>query len=169
MGGTGWAYQVPYQADIQAALDALRADVFARGAYERVWEQFPEFAEDLIAEVAEMGEMGEEVDPTSIERLRAGEPPASIDDALLWSTTEGTHSVLDVARVADEPDFGVLTPAPPALLAELFGTHRPAAADLWAGADNLLERVENRWQGYYAIGYDGDTPTIIVVVGASGD
>src|SRR5262245_21952201 len=33
MGGWPYQYVVPYRDDVQAALDALRADVFARGAY----------------------------------------------------------------------------------------------------------------------------------------
>lgn len=33
MGGWPYKYVVPYQDDVQTALDALRADVFARGAY----------------------------------------------------------------------------------------------------------------------------------------
>src|SRR5947208_11567385 len=33
MGATGWTYFVPYEADISAALQRLRADVFARGDY----------------------------------------------------------------------------------------------------------------------------------------
>src|SRR5262245_29258664 len=33
MGGWPYQYIVPFQDDVQAALDALRADVFARGEY----------------------------------------------------------------------------------------------------------------------------------------
>jgi hypothetical protein len=33
MGASGWHYFVPYQADIAAALAALRADVFAKKTY----------------------------------------------------------------------------------------------------------------------------------------
>jgi len=41
MGASGWSYFVPYEADISAALQRLRADVFARGDYAT--------AEDTIA------------------------------------------------------------------------------------------------------------------------
>jgi hypothetical protein len=34
MGATGWKYFVPYEADISAALQRLREDVFARGDYD---------------------------------------------------------------------------------------------------------------------------------------
>ena len=33
MGASGWSYFVPYQPDLQAALDALRAQVLADGDY----------------------------------------------------------------------------------------------------------------------------------------
>ena len=33
MGASGWDYFVPYEADISAALQRLREDVFARGDY----------------------------------------------------------------------------------------------------------------------------------------
>ena len=41
MGASGWSYFVPYEADISAALQRLREDVFARGDYAT--------AEDTIA------------------------------------------------------------------------------------------------------------------------
>ena len=33
MGATGWSHFVPYEADVSAALQRLREDVFARGDY----------------------------------------------------------------------------------------------------------------------------------------
>ena len=51
VGASGWSHRVPYQTDVQAALDALRADVFARGEFEKMWEQFPDMVDDLAAEV----------------------------------------------------------------------------------------------------------------------
>jgi hypothetical protein len=34
MGASGWRYFVPYQPDIQQALQELREDVFKRGEFE---------------------------------------------------------------------------------------------------------------------------------------
>ena len=45
MGATGWMYFTPYQPDIQAALDALRQQVFEKGDY-----YFLEMSEDGLDE-----------------------------------------------------------------------------------------------------------------------
>lgn len=164
MGASGWSYRVPYQTDVQAALDSLRADVFARGVYEKPWEMFPEMRGDLADEIESYG-----ADPASVARLRAGEPPASIDEAIEWSTTEGTHSVLDTPTVGSSPEFGVLTAVDPARLAEIVGSTEPDAEALWAARDDLDELVEERWEGYYAVGYNGGAPSTIVFFGVSGD
>ena len=164
MGASGWSYRVPYRDDVQAALDALRADVFAAGTYDTPWKQFPDLLGELADEVASYG-----ADPASVARLRAGEAPGSIDEAIEWSTTEGTHSILDVAAIGTEPGFGVVTAADPALLVELLGTDRPDAEALWAARDALDEHIEDRWVGLWAVGYTDGAPSTIVFVGVSGD
>lgn len=164
MGASGWSHRVPYQEDVQAALDALRADVFARGEFEKMWEQFPDMRGDLADEVESYG-----ADPASVARLRAGDPPTSIDEALEWSTTEGTHSILDTPTVSDTQGFGHLNPVDPELLRDMFGTDRPDAEELWARRDELDESIEGRWEGLCAIGYTDGAPSTIVFVGVSGD
>jgi len=70
MGKSGWRYFVPFQPDIQAALDGLRADVFRR--------------RDFVA---------------SRRAARAN----TIDEAVRLAGEDGTHSILDVAVVGEQP------------------------------------------------------------------
>jgi len=164
VGASGWSHRVAHRDDVQAALDELRADVFARGDYTKQWELLPALLGDLADEVASYGG-----DAESVARLRRGEPPRTIEEALGWSTTEGTHSVLDTPTVGDTPGFGVITPADPSLLIDLFGTDRPDAAAVWAARDELDESIDDRWAGIYVVGYEGGKPSTIVFVGVSGD
>lgn len=171
MGGTGWDYEVPYQADIGAALEALRQDVFARGDYEKVWDQFEGHREALAAELTEMAEMmGVALEPAWVTRLAGGDQPESIDEAIAWSADSGTHSILDiVGGVGDTPDFGVITPLPPSEVEALFGTTQPATATVRGRLGDVDALVHDRWQGFYVVGYAGDEPESIFFVGASGD
>ena len=66
MGASGWDYRVPYQEDLQAALDALRVRAFGDGDY---WRG-SSFAE--------------------------AETPKTIEELLARNGTEGAHSILDI-------------------------------------------------------------------------
>ena len=66
MGATGWNYRVPYQEDLQAALDELRRAAFSKGEY---W---------LGGDFAE------------------GETPRTIEELLARNDGEGAHSILDI-------------------------------------------------------------------------
>ena len=150
MGASGWHYKVPYNDDAGGALQQLRQEVFASGAYAKAWTGLDDFPPELIAgELAEMAEMaGRPVDPASIDRLAAGEDPVSIDEALLWSMDSGTHSILDIVNgIGHEPDFGIITPFARAAYIEVFGTERPSEAAVEAQLMNLDSMVRERWQG----------------------
>jgi len=54
MGGWPYQYVVPFQEDVQAALDVLREDVFARGAYYGS-EAHPRSIEEAVARSGESG------------------------------------------------------------------------------------------------------------------
>jgi hypothetical protein len=51
MGATGWVYFVPYQEDAECALQDLRNDVFARGAYVQPGNLFAGLSDQAIAAV----------------------------------------------------------------------------------------------------------------------
>ena len=150
MGASGWEYVVPYQADLQSALSDLRRRVFAEGRY---------------------------YSPTEWDMT----PPESADD--LWNNeyywefmgTNGTHSIIDVARVApynaEEQKFGTICPLTDDEHAVLFGSARPTRADYdrVQGAQALWEFLGERWTGRAAILWADGKPAEIAFWGFSGD
>jgi hypothetical protein len=55
MGASAWSYWVPYRDDVDAALQALRRDVFERGEYYRATPQAPQSLEQLLERGGESG------------------------------------------------------------------------------------------------------------------
>jgi hypothetical protein len=115
MGGWPYQYIVPFQDDAQAALDALRADVFARGDYQGSTAR-PRSIEEAVARSGESGTRSildiERVSPVpgsrraaaltaaEVERYFGGTPPTvtmveECDD--LWDDLERGHARYVVA------------------------------------------------------------------------
>ena len=85
MGASPYFYSVKYEQDDNAALQKLRRREFEAGRYYPA-VMFPEFPIDENAE-------------------SPGAQHASIEEALIASDAQGTQSILDLTRVADEADF----------------------------------------------------------------
>jgi hypothetical protein len=104
MGASGWEYFVPYQADIQQALQALREDVFRRGEYYQrppYWRgiTFEEYLPpDSDLDEAELATYRREFD-----RLQQLQEPTTIEALRAWNGESGTHSILDVDTVVSQP------------------------------------------------------------------
>lgn len=107
-------------------------------------------------------------------KLRPEQKAKSPDQALLLNETEGTHSIIDIQKVALLPaspcELGAVCPLSPAALVELFGSERPGRAQVEALAQDkrLLVRFQ-RWSGVYLVVYEGSTPKWLYFTGASGD
>jgi hypothetical protein len=132
MGAEAWDYFVPYEADVQAAIEKLREREFRAGRFN-----------------------GSE------------ENPATIDEAREVADADGTRSILDIDRVGDEPDYGVVVPLSSEQLAEFFGTDRPTREMIEENSD-FFEDIE-RGQGVYIIAYKNDKPSEIFFGGYSYD
>lgn len=176
MGASCWHARVSYQDDIGAALRLARQDAYDRGDYYR--QEPNERARSMSEEdyvtwaVAEFGASGTEdweLDEFR-EEWRAAIGEVTGPDSLLRSQPySGTHSVIDMVRVSDESDYSTVSPAPTEELLELFGTIRPAAADVEAAIGQGSLDGFARWHGKYVIAFDGDEPKEIFFVGWSGD
>jgi hypothetical protein len=148
MGASGWSYFVPYQPDLQAALNALRAQVLADGDY---W----------WAAKYEFGKSAKEYDdrPTSEDQLWG-------DEAV---QEEGTHSILDMRRMlrdGEEPDYGTVQVVTAAEALDRAGTETLTREHVQA-IDDLARR---RWFGRCAVLHDSDgKPDEIYFWGFSGD
>ncbi|HEY0377322.1 MAG TPA: hypothetical protein VGC87_10215 [Pyrinomonadaceae bacterium] len=147
MGGHAWFYFVDYEADINSALQKLREREFRAGRYNPVtW--FPEF-------------------PVGPDSPAPGAQHASIDEALEEADADGTRSILDMMRIADEPDYFAAAPLPPEDLRELFGTDKPTR-ELVEANDKLFDALE-RGQGVYVVVYKDGQPSEIFFAGYSFD
>ena len=147
MGGEPWFYFVPYQADINSALQALRRREFQAGRYNPA-TPFLEFP----------------VHPGS---PSPGAQHSSIEDAIMDADADGTRSILDMERISEEPDYGSVTPLSNDDLVDLFGTSKPTR-EMIESNDELFEALE-RGQGVYIVAYQDDKPSEIFFAGYSFD
>jgi hypothetical protein len=132
MGAEPWSYFVPYESNIQSAVDRLRQSEFRAGRFR--------YAE---------------------------EGPSTIEEAIEIADADGTASILDIERVADDPDFGVVAPLADAELKRYFGTATPDHRTVEENLE-LFEEID-RGHGRYVVVYDGDRPSELFFAGYSYD
>jgi len=147
MGGQPYWYFVPYQDNLSAALAALREREFRAGRYSPVI-RYIEFDEPAFS--------GQ--NPGS----RHGTIEKAVDDA----GDSGTRSILDIARIGSQPDYGVAAPLGPGRILELYGSDKPSHRQV--EKLEFLDDIE-RGQCAYVIVYDGGTPSEICFAGYSYD
>ena len=154
MGASGWVYVVPYQDNLQAALDDLRRHVFATGAYVK-----PDDYGDVFEDLPVPGSVDD------LEQEQFGE----------FMGTSGTHSVIDVRRIVPvdfpEEEFGAIRPLSDDEARLLFGMPRPSRADFDAVDENALDDLVTggRWTGRAVVLWTEDKPSEIAFWGYSGD
>lgn len=147
MGGHPWFYFVEYEPDLNAALQKLREREFMAGRYNPAVD-FPDF-------------------PVGPRSPAPGAQHDSIEEALEDSDADGTRSILDMERVGEVPDYGVVAPLPKEELMNLFGTDRPTR-EMVESSDELFDALE-RGQGVYVVVYEGGRPSEIFFAGYSFD
>lgn len=147
MGASAYWYFVPYQDDIDAALQELRQREFRAGRYHPV-VPFPDF-------------------PVGPHAPAPGARHATIAEAMEDADADGTHSILDLDHVSDEPDFCAVAPLDEDVLEDLYGTTQPTHAMIERNMD-FLEDVE-RGHGIYIIVYKDGRPDEIFFAGYSFD
>jgi hypothetical protein len=111
-------------------------------------------------------------------RPPSGEPQ-TIDELLEWAAEEGTHSILDIERIARRREFAAAAPLSAARLRRLFGTAEPTHAQVERVAEQLQDELD-RWQAWYVTIYRGPSdgadpadggrkPVEYAFIGVSGD
>ena len=147
MGAEPWFYFVPYQSDINRALQDLRRREFEAGRYNPViW--MPPF-------------------PVDSNSPAPGAQHATIQEAMEEADADGTRSILDIERISDTPDDGAVVALPTEELIDLFGTDKPTR-EMIEDNDDLFEMLE-RGQGVYVVAYQDDEPSQIYFAGYSYD
>lgn len=151
MGASSWQHVIPYRDDLEAALGALRLQVFADGDFISPADlglPAPETLSDLTCQ-----EMYEE-----------------------FMGTHGTHSILDITGgvMASDSNFqheGSIRPLTDAESLHLFGSAKPSRADFdTAGEIALAYSVTGgRWTGRAVVLWADGKPAEIAFWGYSGD
>jgi len=147
MGARPWFYWVPYQSDVNLALQSLRQREFAAGRYNPVIP-FPEF-------------------PVTATAPSPGHQHASIEEALEAAGESGTRSILDMHGTGSRPGYSIVAPLPSHRLVEIFGTNHPSRSMLEANLE-FLGDIE-RGQGVYIVAYADNHPEQILFAGYSYD
>jgi hypothetical protein len=144
MGATSWHYYTPYLPDPEAALQALRADVFARGDYVDLTGS----TEDALRQMARR--FGH--DPNSPEASRMVEENLRLQRAIDTGDTAGL-SREDRSFARRVRWFG--------WLARLFGASSPTRRGRPRTIDELLEAAEDSGtHSVLDIEHVGERPTI---------
>jgi len=169
MGASGWDSFVPYQPDINKALQELRAKVFQdHGYYLRAPlnlrpEDFANASKDI-----------QEMVPQWIEREKSYKPPTTIEELIAWNGEDGTHSILDIHTVASSSGFGVAAPLSREELRRFFGTDQPTHTMIGEKKRELSRFLQGDlgrygYEATYIIVYKDGAPDEIFFTGYSGD
>jgi hypothetical protein len=136
MGASGWEYYVPYQPDLQAALDELRRRVLDSGDY---WWAVP----------YEFG------------RPACDYPDRPRTEDELWAEEavqeSGTHSILDVRRVEPVTEAEAMERLGVAQLTRAHvGALQSLVAERWSGRCAVLHDAAGEPSEIYFWGTSGD-------------
>lgn len=142
MGAESWMYLVPFQSDTQKALEKLKAQEFNAGRYFPVNDEY--FMEDF-----------------------GGEKPASIEEAREMADADGTRSILDIDRVADTADYGIVRRLTEQEILDYFGTKEPTREIIQENSD-FFDDIE-RGQGVCFVIYKDGAESELVFAGYSYD
>jgi hypothetical protein len=147
MGAEPYWYVVKYNPDLEAALQELRQREFRAGRYNPVMP-FLTF-------------------PITANSPAPGCQHSSIDEAMEESDADGTRSILDISRVAEEPDFCTATPLSEERIRDLYGTTQPTRELVEQNMD-FLEEVD-RGHAVYIVLYKDGRPNELMFAGYSFD
>ena len=163
MGASGWDYFVPYQQSIEHALAELREQVFRNGDFflRPLWEIDPNKFLDAPEEIREQI-------PARIEREKSFSQPSTLKALIDWNGEEGTHSIIDIERIAPTPALCAASPLSIEQLIEIFGTDKPERSMVEQRKREIGE-MRNRWEASYIVVYKNGEPDEIFFSGYSGD
>ena len=152
MGAQFWSYFVPYQEDIEAALQKLREQEFRTGRFHQPALVYPGLWGRIIGR-----------------KPAKPNPPKSIREAIQIAdtTAEGTRSILDMERISSIPGSGSVSPVPQRELQRIFGTQQPTC-EMVEKSEDLIENLD-RGRGIYVITYKENEPAGIYFAGYSYD
>jgi hypothetical protein len=157
VGASGWDYREPYVDTVGETLIAVQERVLASGDHIWPWDGADPDDEDDEAPPR----------PSSLAALNAAK---EIEE--FWD--EGTHTILDVDRIADTDEVGAIRPLSATELTRVFGTEQPSGADFDrvyqpGPAGPLGDLMGTRWSGRSMVIFRDGTPDEVFFWGFSGD
>jgi len=168
MGANPYFHFTPYQKGIQSALDSLREQEFKAGRYDP--------AMSMADPPSFMFAFKFPPDETS---PAPGAQHNSIEEAIDAGAESGsgTGSILDIMRIANEPDYSAACALSPDELIRLFGTVEPTRqlvervliGSEHSFGDNLFWEQLDRGQARYVVVYDNSEPREMFFAGLSWD
>jgi hypothetical protein len=150
MGSQPWMYAVPYEVDLQSALDGLKQREFQAGRY------YPAI-EDITTSY---------IHPENMHG--PGAQHASIEEALEASGESGTQSVLDMVSIGSAAGPQTVVPLDDPTLLSLFGTTHPTRAMVDRSYRWLNDAQRGEGVAVLLYGEDG-TPLHVLFAGYSFD
>lgn len=150
MGANPWWYVVDYEADINAALQALRQREFQAGRY------FPALDYTVF--------------PITSDYPALGAQHASIEEAIEEADADGTQSILDIQEVSEFRSAGAVSPLTSLEILHIFGTETPHS-DLINDEeipDSIFDFI-GRGEAIYVVLYRENQPDKLLFVGYSND
>ena len=167
MGASGWSYFVPYEVDIETALQKLRQAVFCNGDYYQIEPYWQTMSfQNFLPPDPNFTAADIEAYRTEFEQRQRRPQPTSIETLLIWNGEAGTHSILDILNVSAVSQYGTVAPLKPQELRQFFGTDQPTRSQIelqqWA-FDRYLQQTLDRLRGMgtYVVVYDGEAPSEI--------
>lgn len=161
MGASGWDYRVPFKGSVHDSFVATQEQLLTTGDYIWPWDDMDPDYEDQDETFPRPTSLAQLVEAKEVEEF--------------WE--EGTHTLLDLERVANADDadqFGAVCPLTSAELLQVFGTDRPTAEDFdriyEPGPSGALgDLMGPKWSGRSLVIYRDDTPVEVYFWGWSGD
>ena len=181
MGGNPWHYFTPYRVDLNSALQALREQEFRAGRYGySYWANrwIPDLLTGNFAETfALLEDTIEQPKPANELIEEYGSIEAAIEVVLEQFGEGGTHSILDIMRLSEEPEMDAICTISESELQQIFGTTQPTRDRVEAIL--VKEEEPESWQmfwddigrgeGRYIIIYQGGQPSELFFAGYSFD
>ena len=184
MGANPWHYFIPYQVDINAALQNLREQEFQAGHYGfDYWfnQTSSALRGNTSANVSnifkDFSEVINQPKPSADKLLeKYGSVQAAMENVLEESAPAGTKSILDMIHISDQPEICAACPLSENDLQAIFETTEPTRRMIEA---ILLNEDGEPWEtfwdsigrgeGRYIIVYENAQPTELFFAGYSFD
>jgi hypothetical protein len=176
MGATLWHHEVPWQADVAAALRTLQAEQFRRRYdFRSELEKWRRDAEQALQAERDSGDRhglaevySEQLDTIGAIASAAPQGAEEQMEALRRVLPDGYGSVLDVTGVDPNGGPHLLRPLTAQEVAGLFGTDRPTLEAIRTSLHVLSDRI-GRGESVAFAAYDGGKPAHWVFVGCTVD